>query len=116
MQPVFMAAIFLLSFGILKPAWDYAIDNSENCTVKISPFCTMNDVFEKDFYDMEFLMRIVTPPIGKINKIAYIHSIFKAFPCWFSPLFSYFTIKLDKNGTLNGQTITKTPFGASILF
>lgn len=60
-----MFFLFLLSFGILKPAWSYALDNAENNTISISPFCSMGSVFDEDFYEIDLGIRMITPLIGK---------------------------------------------------
>lgn len=71
-----MGIIFLFSFGILRPAWDYAIDNSENNTVTVSSFCTMYEAFGEDFYDIELTIRIIAPFIcivlnSQINTLQF---------------------------------------------
>ncbi|KAI6176128.1 hypothetical protein M3Y97_00764900 [Aphelenchoides bicaudatus] len=64
LQPFMMFLLFVLSFGILKPAWSYAIDNSENSTILISPFCSMYTVFDDDFYQIELAIRMFAPLIS----------------------------------------------------
>lgn len=61
-----MILLFVLSFGVLKPAWTYALDNSDNSTISVSPFCSMHTVFNDDFYQLELAIRMFAPLIGII--------------------------------------------------
>lgn len=60
-----MIFVFFLSIGILKPAWEFAWDNSDNSTISISPFCSMSAVFDDDFYEFDVAIRMFTPLIGE---------------------------------------------------
>ncbi|CAD5219084.1 unnamed protein product [Bursaphelenchus okinawaensis] len=66
MSQKFILAMVTLSMVILVPAWNFPLSQSDNSTIRVSPFCTIESVFSSKFYRNELNMRQYAPLIGVI--------------------------------------------------